>query len=355
MMKRNGGKLYVEVFSVIATTPVTEFIYGKESFVVQHESFERASYLLKPNIYLAFISEDLVYFVESDPADNLFDTRKYPFFFEAFKIKARRLVTMKVDNFMELSIDIGAPRCEVIWIFHTGRCSSTALAQALHVVDGVTVISEPVPLIQYIHDKCFHFGCSVKELLENEGDQLNSMGVACINFILKDFSAEKKVCWKTTACCEYQVLMPMVTKNYPVHKVISVHRDGKGVVTSFYKVYSALVPIWILLVYIKIAGYLPRYLQKKASLRSFAFSSGMVLEEKELLEKEQDAFLYLYAQWISNMAYFRRNARRLKHLFTIYHDDFQDNKRESVTKVKVKSLVHGNPYITFNLHIDSDL
>ena len=128
-----------------------------------HESFERPTYLLKPNVYLNFIRQDTVYLVESDPSENPYDTKRFPFFFLSHKEIARKVLTIHIDAFIKLCEDVGEPRCDLTWMFHTGRCGSTTLVQALNSVDGVTAISESQHLTLYLAEQCVFSGISIKQ------------------------------------------------------------------------------------------------------------------------------------------------------------------------------------------------
>jgi hypothetical protein len=325
-----GQDGFVEVFSIVAKVPtIHEYPPGIDSYVLRHERFERLSYILKPFVYLSFISGEVAYLGESDPNDNFYDTRKYPFFFVACKVAAKKVIAMNLDLFVKMSEDIGEPKCDVNWIFHTGRCSSTALAQALNASEGVTVISEPTPLLGYLSERCFESRCAIKDLHKKT---IRKLALACFNFILKDFTAGEKVCIKTPMTCQYEVLLPLIAEKYPDHKIISMYRDGVGVAKSVYRVNTATIPSFIQKLR-EFSKNLPRVFQKSLFLYQFAYSSGMIQEEKELLTEHRDHFLINFSMWIGNMVHFRANAPSAKHLMTLSFDDFYAGRREANQKV----------------------
>lgn len=319
----------IEVFSIIDKLPFPEMLSGPSSYILRHESFERPLYLLKPDIYLSFLVNDMVYLVEMSPTANPYDTKRFPFFFLTHKELAKKLITIHFNEFIKLGNNIGDPKCDMTWMFHTGRCGSTALCQALNTVNDVVVISEAQHFTNYIAQKCVAAGHSVKALAEN--GEFVKLNAACINFLLKDFAVGQRVCLKTAVAFQYETVLPLIAQKYAHHKVMSVHRDGKDGSNSFYRSANPILH--------KLFRIMCWFSERTGLLKSmmteilFILSSGMIFAEPKLLSGESDAYLLSYSMWVSNLSHFRVHAGNFKKLMTISNDDFQANKKAIVTKV----------------------
>lgn len=319
-----------EVFSVVDKLPFTTMIPDLNSYILKHESFERPSYLLKPNICLVFIIKDIVYFIEHDLSENPYDTKRYPFYFLAHKEVAVKVITLHIDEFVKLGMELDDPKCDMTWMFHTGRCGSTTLVQALNAVEDITAISEPQHLaLNYLADVCLPSWSSMKSLASSEA--FEDLNIACTNYLLKDFQVGQKVCLKTGLIGQYQFILPLIIKRYPHHKVISVHRDGKSSANSMYRGLPPSLHRWF--GSIRQLSKLTGILSRRINTLLFMVSGGMICDEKDLLSEENDLFILSYAMWVTNMHHFRVYADKVNKLMTISHDDFQANKKETVTKV----------------------
>jgi len=75
--------------------------------------------------------------------DDVFNVRKWPFLFLAQLPIAKHLLIMPISSMIKLGEELGDPQAKVIWIYHAGRCGSTAMSQVFNSLPDAVSISEP--------------------------------------------------------------------------------------------------------------------------------------------------------------------------------------------------------------------
>ena len=298
-----------------------EFLYN-----CVHEKFVDLNYLLKPNITMFYSTATHIILAETDPDADIYNTRKYPFFFLAQAKFVNKLVAAPIEQFMKLSERVGLPKCTTSWMFHTTRCGSTALAQALHTLPNFTVISENQFICRHLTEVALSGRNADDYISSPEFTQLLSI---CINFMFKDFGENDQVCFKTPGSWAYQPLLPLLASRYPQHHIIAIHRDGKGTVESFWngltnrgrQLFNGFIKL----------SYLTGILKSMNSRLICLISSGAVRDLSRF-----DMLFTVYMMWTTNLRYFVKYGKEVKKLLPLVYDDLQRDRPAVISQVTLQ-------------------
>lgn len=110
---------------------------------------------LQDNVSLMTLTDKEAIFVVTSPDENLYNTRKWPFFFQAQFVSAEFILIMLISSFHRLASVVGDPQDKVVWSHQQGRCGSTATCQAFNALPSVCVIAEP--LCTFSLDQAFKY------------------------------------------------------------------------------------------------------------------------------------------------------------------------------------------------------
>ena len=92
------------------------------NFLYTHDKFVHPEYVIdKKHITLHSIFKDHVLFCVSDPDENIYDTKKYPFVWIGQFLVAQKLVIMPISSFHRVAEKVGDPKVPVLGINMTAR------------------------------------------------------------------------------------------------------------------------------------------------------------------------------------------------------------------------------------------
>lgn len=323
----------VDVNHVITTLPFLGMsIADYFHFLTWHQKFETLDYLLKPNITLYFMDNQHAVFLEHKPGDNIYDTRKYPFFFMAQRFTTVKVLIVPLNQLPDLAQKLREPLCEVTWLCHMARCGSTTVVQGLNAIPNCVAISESQDIMRHITAVYKSRRIEISDYVKTE--VFKEYLRFSVRYALRCFSAEQHVCLKTTASFAYQIF-GATAELFPSHRFISMHRDGQGTAKSFWKMGNSHTllrfGIWTMRKF-------PTLSQKAYKDAMVVFTNGLQSEVMDMyLCKEITLFLFFYMQWVTNMVTFQRYKSSVKELLMLCYDDFQGDKKGSVMKVRPAS------------------
>ncbi|KAF6036740.1 hypothetical protein EB796_004950 [Bugula neritina] len=211
-------------------------------------------------------------FVENPIDVNIYDTKKYPFFFIAQRLSCVKVITVPMSDLLKLSSRIGDPKCSVGWILHMTRCGSTAVVQGLNAVPNCTVVSESQDLLVLLSEIAMKQNVNFNDYLTSS--TFREILTFSVRFILKDFSKAEFACIKTTGSFSY-CIVSLIADIFPDHKLVSMHRDGLATAKSMWRMCNAHVGLKTGLF---VFNRLPTKLTKPLQKFLFVISNGLMLK-----------------------------------------------------------------------------
>lgn len=202
---------------------------NKNTLLLIHDHFAPAEYVLRKNVFLLGVEDDVAKFVELDPDIDLFNIRKYPIFYMIQTFCTKRMIILPLKDFYDLVDSIDTSDRNVVWLFHTLRCGSTVWSQVFAALPKWKVISEAQCMI-YTLLQCRNI-LNISEFAKTE--EFEKIVVATIKMHM--FLAPKghSIFWKTIRFDEHMI--PIIRKHFPSHKLLFAYRDCAPCSSSFYK------------------------------------------------------------------------------------------------------------------------
>ena len=137
----------VKVFAKAHYTEVTA--HSGKNFLYTHQKYVSPKYVLEnPHVTLFTVDTKYVYFCETDPDVEIYNTIKHPFVFMAHYNEVKKLVIMSIDSFHRMADELGDPKVPVCLVNMTARCGSTLVSQMMNRVPDTRSMSEPFALFQ---------------------------------------------------------------------------------------------------------------------------------------------------------------------------------------------------------------
>jgi len=204
-----------------------------KNFILKHEKFVDAEYVLKSNVSLFSIGEDgdFVIFTETESTRDVYSSDEGPFLYITQFRLATHLVIMSMDTFNILAQSLPQSEAKLIIVANTGRSGSTLLAQMFESIKGTKVLSEPHTLLDalYLYNNNKLDEESYTNLLMN----IIKIHVACVN----TKGDLESIIIKPMFKCTPQI--KIIKERYPRSSLIFLYRNLQESVTSFMRVMSA--------------------------------------------------------------------------------------------------------------------
>ena len=118
-------------------------VHYRRHFISTHAGFVHPDFALQTHVTLMTVTDKEAIFCVFNKHVNVFNTRKHPFLFNTLFMEAKYLLVMPNTSFIKLAEAQGDPKSKVIWLHHTGRCGSTAIAQAFNALPDTVALSVP--------------------------------------------------------------------------------------------------------------------------------------------------------------------------------------------------------------------
>ena len=118
-------------------------VHYRRHFITTHAGFVHPDFALQTHVTLMTVTDKEAICCVSDKHVNVFNTRKHPFLFNTLFMEAKYFLVMPITSFIKLAEAQGDPKSKVIWLHHTGRCGSTAIAQAFNALPDTVALSVP--------------------------------------------------------------------------------------------------------------------------------------------------------------------------------------------------------------------
>lgn len=152
--------------------------------------------------------------------------------------------------------------------------------------------------------------------------------LASVRYLLSRFPDGSNLLIKTTASLDFWML-PVITKNFPAHRITCALRSSQGVVRSFYRAIQNHIPFNLLLLFVRTCPAI-----FEPAFRGFLeFVANGLLPECRDFAVTCDIFTMFFLQWTTNIATLQRNARGLN-VHCVYYEDTQKDKEGEVRKVR---------------------
>jgi len=281
---------------------------------------------MKPNVMLYCLTADTAYFIQYDEGDNLFDTRKYPIIFLSQTMIAKRFIRLPRDDFLNFTQYINVDQVNVVWMFHSVRCGSTAYSQVFNALPGWITMSEPQ---------------SLGSIFDTQGDQalffvksaeFKTVAEAIVKCNLKNIPENNKgVFIKSSVFDEH--LPPMIGKVFPHHKLLFAYRDVQPGAESFYKVVNPVVVDAMLSLSID-----PFTEDRHGARQRLMASLGYLTDNvKNLLQKvrPQSLIEWYTLQWSIRNHLFHQAIRGNKAIrfYSLRYEDLQRNRTDTIVRL----------------------
>lgn len=212
----------LKVMSVRAGAQLTT----PDNFITTHSGFTSHDILRLRNVMLYSLTADSAYFVRIDEKEDILNPRKHPFVFLSLPMLAQDLLRMPIFDFIQFTRSIDVNHINVVWMFHTNRCGSTAYAQVFNALPDWTTISEVQPLFAM-----FETHTNILEYMKSS--EFESLTEAMVKFNLKSVPAMKQnVFFKASILEDHWV--GCIRKKFPKHQFLFAYRNVKPAGKSFY-------------------------------------------------------------------------------------------------------------------------
>ncbi|KAF6034023.1 hypothetical protein EB796_007671 [Bugula neritina] len=145
---------------------------------------------------------------------------------------------MPIQSLIKLASFLGDPTAKVIWIHHTGRCGSTAMAQVCNALPNVLTISEPLnvfSLDQYFKYKHLRNGSLDWEPTE---EYLKIYQSTVRVMLSKSYLKSAEIIVVKAAPANSMVDLNLIVELFPKFINVFMYREMREQVTSLYKTVS---------------------------------------------------------------------------------------------------------------------
>ncbi len=208
--------------------------HDRSNYLVAHERYGDPvdEILGKDNVVLFGLDRTHVFFCVTDPAANIFNTRKYPFMFPAPYLLAKKLILLPHARFHQLAERLGDPDDRNVAIVSmTARCGSTLLCQMLNNIPDTRVMSEPWTLV-YLHQMVN------RGLIKPEENKALVKSIVRVQLKKEVGNPNiKRVILKLPPFCSPQ--MQIVAKQFPRIKIVFNTRHPMASIKSWMKLTSS--------------------------------------------------------------------------------------------------------------------
>ena len=212
----------------------TMAIVQRRNFITSHVCFLHPEYALQKHIVLLTVSKAHAIFCVPPKHVDVYDTRKFPFLFISALFAAEYLLVVPIASFNRLAESMPDNKAKVLWIYHTGRCGSTALAQAFNSLPDALTISEPYSYVSLLHT----FNDGKYNLKMNEKFRRLFRNVVRVS--LKPSLKPADIIAVKYSPVNALPNIDLLTELFPEFKVIFMYRDMKPAVMSLYRATKGL-------------------------------------------------------------------------------------------------------------------
>ncbi|KAF6033323.1 hypothetical protein EB796_008369 [Bugula neritina] len=206
----------------------------RHHFLSTHVRFVHPTYALQKHITLMTVTDTEAIFSISDKNENVFNVRKWPFLFLAQLPTAKYLLIMPISSMIKLGEELGDPKAKVIWIYHTGRCGSTALSQVFNSLPDVVSISEPnclFTLDQHFKNKYY----SQKKQLWTTSEDYLTLYKNTVRLLLKPTFKDANIFAIKSHAYMSKIDIQLIHKLFPSFYEVFMYRGIKEQIPSMYK------------------------------------------------------------------------------------------------------------------------
>ncbi|KAF6033324.1 hypothetical protein EB796_008370 [Bugula neritina] len=206
----------------------------RHHFLSTHMRFVHPTYALQKHITLMTVTDKEAIFSIHDPDEDVLDVRKYPFLSLAQPTKTNYLLIMPISSMIKLGEELGDPKAKVIWIYHTGRCGSTAMSQVFNSLPDVVSISEPLCLFSL--EMVFkEKSLGKKEVAYFNSKDYQTIYKNAVRLILKPYRKEAKIFAVKSQAYMSKIDLQLIPKLFPEFCEIFMYRGIKEQIISMYK------------------------------------------------------------------------------------------------------------------------
>ncbi|XP_067937618.1 uncharacterized protein [Watersipora subatra] len=140
---------------------------------------------------------------------------------------------MPIKSFNRLAECMPENRKTVLWVYHTGRCGSTALSQAFNALPNAVAMSEPlcfISLLQSFSDKelSYIYNLEVKK-------QYRKLFQSIVRVLLKPSLKDADILVIKHPAFDSLSHIDLVAEFFPEFKIIFMYRDAKPQISSLYR------------------------------------------------------------------------------------------------------------------------
>ncbi|XP_067948367.1 uncharacterized protein [Watersipora subatra] len=316
-----------QVLRIVWKNPYAMVINPKTYFTV-HERFAPVDIVLNRRIHLFSVNSKKAAFVELNC--DLFNVKAHPLNFLTQTNHAIRLIILPIKAFNELvdSIDVGDRN--VVWMFHTTRCGSTAWVQVFNSLPGWTVYSEPLAMMYSI--AFGDHGYSSAESF-SKSPIFTRLAVSVIKLYIRQAPKGGSVFWKAMAYEEY--LIETIANYFPHHKMLAAYRESFPSITSFYRTFNNSCYIrYVWKISLNHDPYDDKFWFDISNLNCWTNGYDHEFCKKLIISVRPKTALEWYCfMWAAKTALIKRAVEAGVNIQAIKYDSLLENRRATIAKV----------------------
>lgn len=327
LMRGSKDEFPAQVLRIIGKTP-NMLSYNPHLYYTIHEKFAPASIILKPGVHLVAIDQEKATFIQVDEDCCLFNPRLYPITFFAQTDLAKNLIILPIGYLNDITEKIDISDRKVVWMFHTGRCGTTAWVQAFNSLPGWTVFSE----LQALRGICL-FGGQKQTSVESfsKTPEFRRLALAMIKLYIRLVPSNGSLFWKTGHFAHW--LVDIIAEEFPEHKMLLAYRDAFPSMKSYYNSFDGFTPI--------------HYVQARLTKDPYCRSGPVAWERHfvsggcnsntyaSILEKTtpQPVIEWLLFNWAVTIHTITNRKHANAAIRSVKYEQLKGNRRETIAKV----------------------
>ena len=304
-----------------------------DTFILLHSHFGPTNIVLKKNVHLLRIEKDRVMFMETDPAVDLLDVRKYPLLQFSQAHYTKNVIIISRREFNGMLDDINIDNRKVVWMFHTTRCGSTLWSQIFNSLANWSIISES----QALHNSLI-FGQPEYDIEAfSKTKTFEDLVVANIKWHTLMVPEDNSIFWKMAILDYYMI--PVIAKMFPNHKMLLAYRNVLPSAKSWHSITSGMNASYIALKHIAepaIIAKHPRHVHEKLMFLWYTSGYNIDVCHAALMaaRPEPIGFEWFILLWASIMTVYKDFIRHGSAKFLkVKYEDLQADTRKVIERV----------------------
>lgn len=209
-----------------------------KNYILSHKRFESPQYIFD-NDHVSLITideENAIFGVAKQKGMHLWKFEHGSFIRDAQVLHCKQLILVPLNHFHRMAVELGDPKGQLIFLFHTSRCGSTLVSQMMQTTGKCISISEP----ESINAMARWYKC--------KGDSLEFRQLCqdVVRWTCRPYQNITPLAYMVKVMPLYNYILPVFGEIFPCSKCLFMYRDVIKVAQSFYR-FSRALPSLVLL------------------------------------------------------------------------------------------------------------